>query len=223
MIEPSGIFHPQDTEFFLPTKLHRELLVLISVHGDPDISQYRLASAAGMCPTQANTYIRALTGKGLIIKEGKNNRNMTYRLSETGQQRLNGLLSSYSLDIVHIYSAFKNELRKQLKFMTDSGYRRVVLFGAGETAQLVYAALETLPINVISIVDNDISKQGQRFFGILVEPPTVIDKIQPDCILITSYAKQDEIFEQIMHLTDVGIHVQKLFDLWGTTEEQYFR
>ena len=211
--ESDGLVNPGISKFLLPTKEFRELFILACLNENPSISQHLLAERVQLSSTMVNNYIRRMAEERLIRVEGNTNRSMQYRLTPAGYKRLSTLLIDYSVDIVRLYIATKHELGHRLENLSLQGIRRVVLFGAGETCEIVFAALKEMPVQVVGIVDNDPEKQGKRFYGIPVEGREAVSAIKPDCVLITSYAKQDEIFEEIRYLQSEGIRVCKLIDL----------
>ncbi|MBI4774546.1 MAG: winged helix-turn-helix transcriptional regulator [Deltaproteobacteria bacterium] len=211
--ETDGLVDPGISKFLLPTKQFRELFILACLNENPSMSQHILAERVHLSSTMVNNYIRRLADEGLIRVEGHTNRSMRYSLTPKGYNRLSKLFIDYSVDIVRLYIATKHELVHKLMSLPREGVRRVVLFGAGETCEIVFAALKEMPVQVVGIVDNDPEKQGKRFFGIPVEGREAVPAIQPDCVLITSYARQDEIFEEIRHLESEGIRVCRLIDL----------
>jgi len=72
-----------------------------------------------------------------------------------------------------------------------------VLFGASETCEVVLSALRGSRFAIMALVDNDVGKHGKLFHGYVVAPPQVLETLACQAVLITSFACQDEIFEQL--------------------------
>lgn len=97
--------------------------------------------------------------------------------------------------------------------MHSEGISKVALFGAAETAEVVYTAIKETPLSVIAVVDNDPKRHGKTFNGFIIKKPEELKKIGADAIVITSFARQEEIHECIRQLLGEEIKVKKLSDL----------
>ena len=87
------------------------------------------------------------------------------------------------------------------------------MFGVAETAEVVLAAIKESQLVVIGVVDSDPSKQGTTFNGMVVQEPEKLGQINPDAVLITSFGKQEEIYDRIRQLVGDKIQVKKLSDV----------
>ena len=159
-----------------------------------------------------NNYIRELKETGLIHMSGDTNRTVRYHLTPKGRVTLMQTLLGYSAEIVQLYAAVKREVGAILQRFYDEDIRTVVLYGVAETAEVVYAALKQTPLVVIGVVDSDSSKHGQLFDGYPVQAPEAIEKIIPDAVIITSFAKQEEIYASLNEHVGADIKVRKLSD-----------
>jgi DNA-binding MarR family transcriptional regulator len=197
-------------EFLRPTKTMRELFVLLCLDETEKVSQHELARRIGVSSSMANNYMKQLVGQGLVEASGDTNRTMKYAVTRKGNGRLSGLMSTYSREIARLYSIAKHEVEKRLLQLHDTGIKTVVLFGAAETGELVYAAAKNTPLNIVGWVDSDKAKQQLRFGEIRVLSPERIESFQPDAVLIASSGKADEIRRQLRHLPQKGIEVVTL-------------
>ena len=159
-----------------------------------------------------NSYMKELTDDGLITISNRNNRDCNYHLTGSGKETLNSLLMAYSSEIVQFYAQTKNEISKCIAALINGNQQpSFVLYGASETCELVLRALENFPqITVSAIVDSLPQKQNTLFNGFTIRNPEEIEALRPGCVLITSYAKQEEIFLSIQHLEASGIKIQRL-------------
>lgn len=81
------------------------------------------------------------------------------------------------------------------------------------TAEVVVSAIPHTRLVVIGIVDGDPAKQGHLFNGTLIQAPETISQIDPDAVLITSFAHQDEIYNNIKMIIDDNIEILTLTEL----------
>lgn len=213
--EPSSLckmINIDRSAFLLPTKAFRRLTILLTIHHSPSISQHKIAQETNLSSSMVNNYIKQLTTHGLVSVSSRNNRDCNYQLTKEGKNELTSLLMGYSAEIVQFYAQTKNEISNRIAaLLTGKKQLRFVLYGASETCELVMRALENFPqVTIAAIVDSLPHKQGEAFNGFTVQKPDAIAAIKPDCVLITSYAKQDEIYDATKHLEKNGITVQRL-------------
>lgn len=195
--------------FLQPTTLFRELVLLDEIARNESVTQSLLAERAGIVPAMVNNYIKTFTKKGYLSVEG-NNRDMKYRITPDGEQHKFLLLLSYFRETVGLYKNVKEEIKNKLLSLKTEGIKRIVLYGAAETAEITMGAADIIGLEVIGIVDNDREKHDKEFFGLTVSAPEAIEMLRPDAIVITSSGHQDEIYKSVCQYESHGIKVRKL-------------
>ena len=151
--------------------------------------------------------------RGLISLQGNTNRNQSYHLTPSGRDALISLLLAYSAEIIQLYGAAKKEVSEQLTTLQAENIRSIALFGAAETAEVVYAALKDTPLKVKAVVDSDPAKQGKRFNGLPISHPDALKSLDVDAVVITSYARQKEIHDCIGRIAGEDVRIKKRSDL----------
>jgi DNA-binding MarR family transcriptional regulator len=197
-------------KFFKHSPLFKRLLILSAVEKNPHISQNNLANEVGLTSSMVNNYIRKLSKKELIRIKGNTNRTMNYNLTPKGFEEKMSLLVAYSLETTGLYQDAKQEFAQRLQEIYEEGVHNAVLFGAGETAEILYNASKSKDLEIIGIVDNDPDKQGKLFGNLIIQPPEFIERINPDGVIIASLGRQDEIHAQINSLSDKGIAIKTI-------------
>jgi predicted transcriptional regulator len=200
-------------KFLSPTKRSRMLSVLFSIYDEPDTSQHKIAADTNLSSSMVNNYVKWLKQEGFITVVGDTNRTHQYHLSESGRVMLRQSLLDYSAEIVRLYGSVKNEIANILNAFYDEGIRTIVLFGVAETAEIVYAAAKRTALVIIGVVDSDTDKQGKIFNGLEIRSPHEINHIQPDAVVITSFGRQEEIFQQVRTISGETIRIRKLSDI----------
>lgn len=185
----------ESSEFFLPTKRLRSLSVLLTIHHCPDIRQQQIAEKVGMSGAMVNSYIKHLKADGYLDVKKKNGRDLDYRLTDSGRMQVMIALMSFSAEIVQLHSKAKDELISRLQKVFHNGdLTKVVLYGGSETARLVVGALEEFPtVNIAAVLDTDARKWGDMIAGYVIQSPQILNQINPDKIIIASFARQKEI------------------------------
>jgi DNA-binding MarR family transcriptional regulator len=199
-----------DLQFFKSSPLFKRLLILTALEQNPAISQHTLAHEVGLTSSMVNNYIRDLSQNRLISVKGTTNRTMSYNLTPKGIREKMSLLISYNLETTTLYMDAKKEFALRLQKIYEEGIHRAVLFGAGETAEIIYNASQSLKLEIIGIVDNDPEKQEKLFGNLIIKSPHCIQEIKPDGVIIASVGRQDEIYKQITVLIKQGIAVKKI-------------
>jgi len=94
-----------------------------------------------------------------------------------------------------------------------SSQPKIVLFGAGGYADLLFKA-EVLPYNMISfIIDNDIQKQGQQMMGtnLQIKHPSSLLDTEVDLVIISTRAYPEEIISELKSKYKLKIPILKLY------------
>lgn len=207
------MIQPFDSKYLTPTKKFRRLSVMLAIHNTPKISQHKIGQITHLSSSMVNNYIKKLQQKGDITVNGKTNRTLSYHLTSSGHNQLTSMLLEYSAEIIQLYATTKREVSERLRSLKEEGISKVALFGASETAEVVYTAIKHIPLTVSAIVDSDPSKQGKQFNGLVIQKPEILKSIVSDAIVITSFARQEEIYKEIIQLVGEGVKVKKLSDL----------
>ena len=207
------MIQPYRSKYLTPTKEFRRLALLLSIHHAPKASQHQIAKDTHLSSSMVNNYIKLLKHEKLITISGNTNRTQSYHLTAQGADDLWESLLTYSAEIVQLYASVKLKITEILNSFYAEGIRTIVLFGVAETAEVVHAALKDTHLVMIGVVDSDVSKQGKPFNGLFIQSPDRLKQIKPDAVVITSFARQEEIFKNIKKLLGKEIKVKKLSDL----------
>ena len=187
--------------------------MLQAIHDEPESSQHAIGKTTRLSSSMVNNYIKRLKEEGLITISGDTNRTQSYHLTSDGQKDLRQALLHYSADIVQLYGSVKREIGRILTGFYREGIRTIVLFGAAETAEVVHLAIKETQLVMIGVVDSDVSKHNKPFNGLLIQPPAEIKQIDPDAVIITSFARQEEIFKDLKKIISKKTKIKKLTDL----------
>lgn len=185
--------------FFKPNKPLRVLAIMETLYLDSSLSQKELGRKIAMSGAMANQYINDLNGQGLIHPEAINGKCYHYKLTTEGKKKRQTLLGEYCAEIVQIYSSLKQLILQKLADLATNGKTSLVLFGASETCEVVMSALQkSKKFQVVAIVDNDKSKQSETFHSYVILPPATLENIDFDAVVITSFGRQQEIYNQLI-------------------------
>jgi len=185
----------------------------MSIHNFPEISQRKVGEIARLSSSMVNNYVKELQKQELITVTGNTNRTCEYHLTAKGRDELLSLLITYSAEIIRLYGEAKEEIVRRLHQIREDGVRRVALFGASSTAEVVAVGVNEVGLNVVGVVDSDPKKQRKRFGGLVIQPPEALRDMDVDAVVVTSFGRQEEIHDFIRRFVDPKIRVLKLSNL----------
>jgi hypothetical protein len=195
----------QRSVFLRPRERFHELLALqqigVGVRDGTQPGHERLADQRTMAGQ-----VQELVQRGLVIvtdgAEGP-----TYALSESGRTRLRMLTVDLARELEALQDATRAMVRASLVGLALDGVRRVVFYPFGETAEMAYAVVIGLGMEVIGIVDDSPRKWGVRFHGLQVQPASALPSLAPDAVLVTSAVFQEAILTRLAAMPLHGIRV----------------
>lgn len=90
--------------------------------------------------------------------------------------------------------------------------KRVVIYGAGDHTVALMKLTQLGAARIVGIADKALAVQGQRQWGFEVITPGEIARLQPDVVLISSAANQDEIYDALSPIAKLGIERVCLYE-----------
>lgn len=184
--------------YLYPSPLLRELQILELIKKKESISQSKIAKETGLTVAMVNNYIARLTNKEYIKKHSISGNLMKYIITEKGEKRIRYHLFSWTAELLDIYSIVKTKLLLFIQENILSNHSKVILYGAGEVAEVLFNAIqESEKIKIIGIVDDDINKVGSLFYNLKIQEFSKIDEMRPDIIIVTSWNYGDLITNKL--------------------------
>jgi predicted transcriptional regulator len=187
-----------------------QLNILKEVAANASITQAELANQCSLSVAMVNNYMKELCRIGLIEYHRKSTKSVTYHLTALGTQQLESLQSELIGAMVEMYIAAKKQIRNRIVDLAQESVKRVILYGSGHLAQLVFHALEREGISIIGICDDDIEVIGSDFCGREVISPLQIRFIAPDAVIIADSHRTEEICKSLSSLSERGIGLIRL-------------
>lgn len=191
-----------DGKYLKPSKDTRVLAILDSLAQNSGQSQYELGRRLNLSGAMINQYLRQLKRDELVEYLPVNGKSYKYVLTENGEMSRRRMFSDYSSETIRLYTTVKSYILEKLGPLEQEGLLRLALFGASETCEVVMSAIKDTGFKVLVLVDNDPAKHGKVFGGHPVTVPGVLEQLDVDAVVITSFGKQDEIHRQIKPLAE---------------------
>ena len=186
--------------FFKFTPLHKEWLILTMLANEDNITQRKIANKLGLSVAMVNTYLEKYQNKGYINMENISTKNVIYSITNKGDDRRRYLNILYLESVLKVYNEAKGECFKVFKKIIDHGYKNILLYGAGEVAEILLSVLNNekeKQFRIVGIIDDDENKIGTY----LLKKPIIdigsIKKFDFDAILISSYKHNADIYKKL--------------------------
>jgi len=133
----------------LETSNYRELQMLSEIEIDPEITQRRLASRAGMALGLTNFLVKNLAEKGYIRISRSGWKRWLYTLTPSGLTRKAQLTINYIQRVLGQYRTVRELISQEMEMQVLNRESRIAVYGTGEFAEIVYLALREIGIEDI--------------------------------------------------------------------------
>lgn len=203
-----------DMNFFNPTALYKELLLLQETEKNQNITQKELGDLIGAAPSMVNIYINGLEEKSYLKREYISAKTVNYIITPQGVKRKNYLAITYLDELLKLYRLAEENVENFLLRIENKGYRNILFYGAGEVAGIILAIIKgrtDKSLKVLALVDDDKDKQGRELAGYKIISREEIKEYKHDGIVVTSYTFEDEIMGRLKGIGyDMG-RVERFF------------
>ena len=200
-----------DGKYIKPSKETRVLAILDSLSHDSALSQYELGRRLKLSGAMVNQYLKLLQEQNLIEYRPVNGKSYRYVLTSGGEKSRRQMFSDYSSETIRLYTNVKDFILSKLRSLERRERKRIALFGASETCEVVLSALRDTAFQVVAVVDNDVEKHGSLFHGYIISSPVVLDQVDSQAVVITSFGRQDEIYLQLQSVSQRrGLEIVRL-------------
>lgn len=192
-----------DNQFFKPTVLYKEYMILDMIEKNPNITQREMSKTIGIAVSMINDHIDGYENKGLIKRKKHSTKTVEYFVTKKGIERKKVLNIGYLNDSFKMYRFAKMDIENFLNSIISRGFSNILLYGAGEVAEILLQAIiidKEIPLKVLGLIDDDISKQNHTIFSTKIIASSCINNIQHDGILISSYTNKDMIYKKLINL-----------------------
>lgn len=189
--------------FFNPTSELKELQLLQHIEVKPDTTQHEIARVIGGAASMVNVYIDRLENNGYMIRDYKSAKKVFYNITSEGVKRKNYLLINYMKELLDLYQLAKGNVENFLHNIESKGFKNIILYGAGEVAETILGVARDRnedSINVLAVIDDNIDLHNKELLGYKIISRKDIDKYKVDCLVVTSYAYEDEILKKLKEL-----------------------
>jgi len=180
----------------------RSLQFLEEIDNRHSPSQRDLAKRLNMSLGLVNSFIKRLARKGYVKITTIPRKRVRYILTPKGiaeKSRLTYEFIQYSL---HFYNGALRNLQDLLNRLQKRGVKKVILYGAGDLAEIAAISLKATDIKLTGVVDE--VKEGQRFLGHTVRSIAELNELEFDRIIITTVDSKEAIHNKLLQEKVLG-------------------
>jgi predicted transcriptional regulator len=192
---------------FLQSPKHNQLNILREVAVDAHITQAELGTRCALSVAMVNNYMKELCRTGLIEYHRKTIKSVTYYLTPAGSAQLEILQHELTRDMVEMFVASQEHVLARIMSQAPEGLRRVILYGSGHLAQLVFHALEMAHMNILGVCDDDLDLIGSDFCGREVMSFSQVRFLSPEAVIVARAPQTEEASRGMESLVDQGIKI----------------
>ena len=188
-LHPSGI-KGDWMDRLLETEHENERIVLgllSSVESDGERSQRRIASELGIALGLVNAYLKRCINKGLVKVHDAPARRYAYYLTPQGFAEKSRLTVQYLSDSFSFFRKAKEDCARVFGQAVERGFRRLVLAGQSDLAEIAILCAVEAGVTVVAIVDP--RSEVTRFVGVEVFKTYPDVNVAFDAVIVTDVAR----------------------------------
>lgn len=187
--------------FFKPTAIYNEFMILDLIETHNNITQRTMSNALDVSVSTINSYLDKYEQEGYLLRKYKNSKIVSYKVTKRGIERKRALNIGFLKDTRLVYYLAKKNVNDFLAKIVDDGFEEIIMYGAGEVAEIF---LETLKfdnyynISIKGIIDDNPDKLSQNILGNTINDISILNTMKYDGVLISSYTNQDMIETKLL-------------------------
>lgn len=185
--------------FFKPTIIYKEYMILNLIEKDPNITQREISTAINIAVSMVNTYIDMYEKQGLLTKEHISTKTVRYHITKQGIERRKLLNIWYLESANQISNQAKENILLFLDQIIHLGYKQVILYGAGHVSEIILKALNDnneLNLKVLAVIDD--YPTASSIINVPIIKLDDISKYEHDGILISSYTHHLKMYQKLI-------------------------
>jgi FlaA1/EpsC-like NDP-sugar epimerase len=189
-----------ENQFFKPTVLYKEYMILDMIEKNQNITQREMSKAIGISVSVVNEYLDQYEKNKLIIRKKHSTKTVEYFVTKKGSERRKVLNIWYLKSSHEVYLSAKDNITRFLNQIIDKGFKRILLYGAGEVAEIMLHVVKDnnlIPLEVLAVIDDDQKRIGSSMVSIPIISMNQVNQFDFDGIMISSYTHHEKIYQNL--------------------------
>jgi len=190
-------------------------MILDLIEKDAKITQRAISDALGIAVSMVNSYLDEYEDEGYIKRKYKSTKTVEYLITKKGIERKKVLNIGFLKSSQTIYDLAKTNIEKFLNQIIERGFKKIILYGAGEVAEIMLQVISTdkmIPVEVVAVIDDDVSKIDKTIVNRSIIALENIEEYGHDGIMISSYTNSEIIKKKLMSIDYGDSRILSFFD-----------
>ena len=204
-----------ENQFFKVTVLYKEDMILDMIEKNPNITQREMSKTIGIAVSMINDYLNIYENDKLIKRKKHSTKTVEYFVTKKGSERRK-LLNIWYLKSSHsVYLSAKDNITAFLNQIIDKGFKRILLYGAGEVAEIILQVMNDdnqIPLEVVAIIDDNTSRIGDKLVNLPIITLSELGNYNHDGIMISSYKHHETIYNNLTKINYPQNKIIHFFD-----------
>lgn len=204
-----------DNQFFKPTVLYKEYMILDMIEKNPNITQREMSKAIGIAVSMVNDYINIYEKSKLINRKKHSTKTVEYFVTKKGSERRKLLNIWYLKSSNNVYIQAKDNIISFLNQIIDKGFKKIILYGAGEVAEIMLQVMNDdnqIPLEVVAVIDDNKDRVGNKLVNLPIITLNELSKYNHDGIMISSYKHHETIHNNLVKIDYPKKQIIQFFD-----------
>jgi len=201
-------------EFFKPTPLYKEYMILDLISKDEDITQRTIGNKLKISVSMVNEYLTSYERRGYLIREHLTTKTVKYRLTDKGLEKRKVLNIGYYKSAQAVHLSARQNIVELLEDIVEKGYHKIILYGAGEVGEMLLQVIKidsNLPILVPVVIDDDPGRQNNKMFDVPIVSSDKLWSVDHDGVIVASYNHNSEIYDKLLKMNYPQDKIIKVF------------
>ena len=190
-------------------------MILDLIEKDAHITQREISKSIGVAVSMTNLYLDNYEKEGLIKRKRHSTKTVEYFLTKKGMERRK-LLNIWYLKSSHeVYLSAKDNINKFLNQIINKGFKKILLYGAGEVAEIMLQVMNDdnqIPLEVVAVIDDNNDRVGDKLVNIPIITLNELSKYIHDGVMISSYKHHETIHNNLVKINYPQNKIIHFFD-----------
>jgi DNA-binding MarR family transcriptional regulator len=192
-------------------QVERDLEILTAIEEGEPLTQRALAKRLGVALGLTNLYLKRLARKGCIKivefpRKPAARKRLRYLLTPRGMSEKTRLTYEHMAYSLSLYRRARVRLRESLGQLSESGAKRIALYGVGEAAELAYLTLKELGLEPVGVF----AAGGGQFLGFPVRALAELGGEEFDVVIVATFERPEQPLQELVGL---GVSAERILTL----------
>ncbi len=206
---------------FLPTPRLNQLRILEQIAVNPGVTQAELAKSCALSVAMVNNYMKELSELQLLEYQRKNSKTITYHVTPAGTEAVEAIRQELLLEWGNLLSEAHEKVVETIRTRAHREIKRVVLYGTGVLAELVFHALDDAGVKIIGVCTDDPVELRREWCGRERISSSQVRYMMPDAVVMTEPTSTEDGLRFLETLSTQGIEVIYLDGQAATPAKQH--